>query len=240
LSSSSESSAAATGSQVIARFKDIFSVSPTVHQIIGESPEPSTGQVRITLDDTLLDSPGIYHMEIGITDVDGLLQFTDKGLVSIERGLFESALSLSGPITLGEIRTELQDHQVQNDLLDDMQFKDSDLIHAMIQPVRYWNEMPPPLQGMNAGNFPFHYWWLQATTAHLLKMAAHWYRRNKLQASHGGIKVDDKNKDQEYYAIARDIEKQWKEFVILKKASINAGLAMGSVNSVYGYGFFGR
>jgi len=156
--------------------------------------------------------------------------------VSIERGLFGANLNLQGPITLGEIRTEIWDHAVQNDLLDDVQFRDADLLHAMIQPIRYWNEVPPPVGSYTAANFPFHYWWLQATVAHLLKMAAHWYRRNKLKASHGGVTVDAKNKDQEYYVIAKDIEKEWKEFVLVRKASINAGLASGSVGSVYGHG----
>jgi hypothetical protein len=83
-------------------------------------------------------------------------------------------------------------------------------------------------------NFPYHDNWLKATISNLMKIAAVWYERNRLQATHGGITVDDRDKLNPYLQVSMQLQEEWKEFVMWKKVQINAGLAVGIVGSPYG------
>jgi len=81
--------------------------------------------------------------------------------------------------------------------------------------------------------FPYHHFWTVAATANLLKIAASWYQRNQLQASHGGITVDDKNKANPYLQVAMQLQGEWREWMMQKKVELNAAQIYGRVDSPY-------
>lgn len=232
-------------SQVIFRFRDVLGVVSTIHQVIGTITDVEHGVVQAELPAALVKSAGIFEMHIGVSKLTGerdqndqptyRLVFTDRGLLSVERGLFGDTLNVIGPPTLNEIRMAMRDTAIENRLLDAVEFDDAEILFALQRPIRYWNETPPPIGVVTPGSFPFHEMWLRATVATLLRTAAIWYARNMLPASHGGVTVDDMNKANPYLAMAERYQAEWENFVITKKYSINAHNAIGSVGSGYGY-----
>lgn len=237
-SSSSSSLADCEPGQILARFDDALGVSPVILQIVGTAYDLQAGVVDIPLSEDLVAVPGIYRMEIGITNGSQLI-FSELGYLSVERGLFGDTTPTYqqiGPPTLQEIRTQLRDTLLENDLLGAAEFSDLELIHSILRPIQEWNETPPPVAVLNAGNFPFRNAWMNAIVANCLMIAAHWYERNRLPASHGGITVDDRNKANPYLLVAQMLRKEWKEFVQHKKIQINVERASGTVGSSYYYG----
>jgi hypothetical protein len=228
-------------SQVLWRFRDAFGYSNEVYQVVGWSHDCENGLVRVNTPDILVDNANIWRFNIGIKDDQGNIQVVDEGLLSVERGLFvnvDTTSQLGGPITIGEVRLHMRDTVTENDLWDDFEFSDAEIIHAMSLPIMQWNETTPAVGNFDAQTFPWRYNWLQATVGNLLKIAAHWYRRNKLKANHGGVSVDDKNKDVDYLQVSRMLEADWKEWMMNKKKEINIARASGTVISTYGYGWF--
>lgn len=230
--------------QVIFRFSD--AVMPgVVYQIIGYSTDPVNGIVQCELSTDIVALPGVYIMEVGIaqqTEADTYrLVHIDRGLLSIERGLFgsvEQVGDFGGPPTMQELRIALRDSVIENNLLNDVEFDDSEILHAIVRPLRQWNETPPPVATYNGRNFPFHEHWLKASMALLMRSAAYWYERNRLAASHGGVTVDDRNKMQTYMLMANQLYQEWETFIINKKVEINVSLAYGVVSSPYNHNWY--
>lgn len=224
--------------QVIFRWADAASPG-FIFQAIGWSPDPEAGIVRVTLPSDLVQYPGLYLQQVGIseqTDTDVYtLRYIDKGILSIERSLFGSTepSDLLGPPTLQEIRIALRDSGLENSLLNDVEFDDTEILHALARPLRQWNETPPPVAFHDSRSFPYHENWLKATMALLMRSAAYWYERNRLATSAGGVTVDDRNKMQTYMLMAESLYKQWEQFIIDKKVSINVSRMYGEVSSPY-------
>jgi len=221
------------GGNVIARFHDAYGVSPEIHQILGTVYDPQNGIVDIETTAALVENPGLYEMEIGITDDDGYLRYTNTGYLSVERGLFGNTESLRGPVTINELRDHLEDYAISNDFLGVAEFADVDLVRAVMKPIQEWNEMPPDVCQFNAATFPYRAHLLDAAVAHLLMKAAIWCERNRVQLQAGGINFDDKAKGGNYVALARELRERWIEFVRTKKIEININSAAGTLGSPY-------
>jgi hypothetical protein len=224
--------------QVIVRFAD--AAMPTyIFQAIGWSPDPAAGIIRVTLPTDLVQYPGVYIMNVGIseqTDTDVFqLRLIDTGILSLERSLFGATLiqDLVGPPTIQEMRIALRDSVSENSLLNDVEFDDAEIVNALARPLRQWNETPPPVAYFDSRQFPFHENWLKASMSLLMRSAAYWYERNRLAASHGGITVDDKNKMQTYMLMADQLYKEWQQFIIDQKVAINIASCYGMVGSRY-------
>lgn len=225
------------GGQVIFRFRDAFGSTPEIIQVVGWAHDAAEGLVRVDLPSEITDQANIYRFNVAITDVDGHIRYVDQGLLSVEQSLFADGdpVNLQGPLTLNEIRLSLRDTIQENDLHEDFEFSDAEIITCIMRPLQEWNEQPPSVATFTARDFPFRHHWLLAVTGYLLRIAAHWYRRNKLQATHGGIQVDDKNKDQAYLEAAQLLLEEWRKFIRQKKIEINIQLASGVVHSRFGY-----
>lgn len=223
--------------QVVFRFRQAGCGSGEIVQVVGYSWDAECGLVRVDLPSTIYDVPGIWQFDVAVSDDEGYVKIIDHGLLSVERSMFVSTdvtSVLMGPLTLGEIRLQLRDSAIENDLLAEVEFDDAELLHAMLQPINEWNETPPTVALFSASNFPFRYHWLQATVANLLLTASHWYRRNKLQIqTKGGVSDDSKNRDNPYLQTAMLLRQDWREFMQRKKLEINLRLASGSTFSSY-------
>ena len=219
--------------QLIFRFNDATGASPAIMQVIGEVIDPTIGQSKVQLPDELVCSPGIYFMDVAVTD--GVTAHViDSGLLSIERSLFGDITQLTGPPTLGELRMKMLDYVEINDLLQSYEFSDSDLIDAIVYPVRDWNETPPDVARFSTGNFPYHNHWVDAIVAELMGRKILWAVRNRLNATAGNVNTDDKgNLIENYTKLRRDLKAQWDEFKARKKVEINVALCFGSVGSHY-------
>jgi|TARA_R110002096_G_scaffold362352_7_gene555482 hypothetical protein len=227
-----------TNGQVLFRFNDVTGSTTLIHQIVGYSIDAAAaakGLVKGELTSKLVEKPGIYTFEVGITDKNNssALVQVDSGMLSVERGFFGDAGTVTGPPTISELRLQLRDTAIENDLWDDVEFDDAEILWSLAKPIREWNETSPNIGTFSSQTFPFHHFWTVAATANLLKIAASWYQRNHLPASHGGITVDDKNKSNPYLQIAMQLQGEWKEFMMRKKVELNAAQVYGTINSPY-------
>ena len=206
-----------------------------IYEVTGEADTPALGLVRFQLPQQVYNVAGIWRVQIAITDGAGDPVFMNSGLISVERGMFGDLTKMTGPPTLNEIRLHIRDTEVENDLLMDVEFDDDEIVAAMIRPVQYWNEIPPRLRRhvYNCATFPFRMHWLNGIVAQLLRTAAHHYLRNKLQASHGGLNLNDRDKNDEYMRMSALYWSEYEEFVLRKKVELNAAQTFGSVTSEY-------
>lgn len=193
----------------------------------------ATGQIRFQVIPEIANVSGVYEFQVGVfndANPPGQLIFSHTGLLSVEHGLWGDQSQHYGPPTIREIRLHLRDTGQENDLLQDVEFDAVEILDAIKHPVMYWNEFPPTICSYTCSNFPWRHHWRNGIVAELLKTAAHHYMRNKMQASSGGLNVDDKNKDQPYLQLAQMYEQEWKMFVQRKKMEINLGELYGTVD----------
>ena len=237
MSSSESTSETDTSLSLAARFQgcDRGKILATVEAVLVDAEK---GLVQFDIPQAVCCQAGIYQFQVALLQGEKTVVFADSGLISVEHGMWGDTNQMTGPPTIQEIRFHLRDRAVENDLLQDVEFADAEILEAVRQPVMYWNEVPPPIVQFNCNTFPFRHHWRNAIVAELLFVAAHHYVRNKMQATSGGLTVDDKNKNDEYIKLAAHYKQEWQEFVRLKKISINAEGFSGSLGSSYSGGLY--
>lgn len=217
---------------------------PSPHNTIidawGEGIDPVNGVVQATLTTDMVEHAGIYELNWAILDNTGRPVLVDRSIMSIERSLFPVSTDVlyrnHGPATLQEIRMMMMDSaSTENVLLDDIEFKDEQILLALAKPIRRWNETPPPIQQYTTRNFPFRGAWVTAVLGELYLMAAAKYRRNRLAHSAGGVTVDDLNKFNEYTAEGQRLLKEYMDWLSNKKVSLNMKLFCGQAPSEYSF-----
>lgn len=199
-----------------------------VKTVTGDILDADSGIVSFTPPSEIYSQPGIYRFDIAIK-VDDVVRFVNNGWLSVENNLFSAAAYEQGPPTLGDIRIQLRDIWVENNLRGEVEFSDAEIMHSLIQPVRYWNEIPPDIVRYTTANFPYRYHWLMATVANLLLVSAQWYMRNKAGIQAGGASINDMDKDQPYAALALRLREEYQQFVRDKKIEINISQGWGSM-----------
>lgn len=243
--SSSSSSGTATGSARV-RVKEFVGVdvgrpSSPVWELDDVSAfDPSAGILRCKLEASLVENSGIYELHWAVCDSDGNPVMVDRAILSIERSQFpvfsDTVRKDLGPPTLQEIRMRLRDSAgTENLLLDDIEFHDEQILLALAEPVRFWNESPPPIELYNTRNFPYRGAWISGVLAQLHLMAANHYRRNRLAHSAGGTTVDDKNKEREYLGEGQRLWAEYKDWCLAKKVEHNMKRFCGQNVSQYSW-----
>ena len=202
--------------------------------VVGEMVDAANGIVSFCLPAEVYNSGGLYQFQIAIND--GTRNFfMDKGLISVEPGLFGDITQTTGPPSMQEIRIHMRDTAIENDLLGDVEFDDAEILFAISRPIQQWNETPPPIARRTCQNFPFRYHWLNAIVGELMLTALHHYTRNKMKASAGGLTEDDKNKDMEYTRLAQRYQDEWRHFIVTKKVQLNVARGFDSMGSDYDF-----
>jgi hypothetical protein len=231
------------GCGVVLRMRELSGYDPVndpIVQIDTEVLDMSEGIVRANiLPDSIVRFPGIYLEEWSFFAPDGSMLFSNQCCTFVRRGLFGVNSDLNfrnvGPPTIEEIRLSVRDNSgADNMLIDDVEFDSAEIIQAVMRPLQYWNEIPPPLNTLlTTKNFPFRELWLQGIQAYLFDIAANHYRRNQLAYSAGGMSIDDKNKEQQYIAASSRMLQMFQENVKAKKIEINIAAFSGSLGSPY-------
>jgi len=230
------------------RLRELSGVDPCNNPIVSvpvEIVEAEEGLVRASeLPDTIVRYPGIYMAEWGVMSPNKKVLFSNTSLLFVNRGLFGIDDTYeqydAGPPTIQEIRISIRDNDpADNLLLDDLEFDATEIAQAVLRPIQYWNEIPPPLRPpQTTKTFPFKEMWLVGIQAYLFDIAASHYRRAALPYSAGGVQVDDKNKEKEYLTISQLLKRQFEDMVKLKKLEINTKLMCGMLGSAYGGRFY--
>lgn len=153
----------------------------------------------------------------------------------VEPGLHGVGGERTGPPSLAEVRLHLRDYPENNMLLDEYEFDESEIALAIVRPIEYFNERPPPLsQRYSTTDFPYRYYWLEGICWQLFLSAANWYRRNRMPYQAGGLAVDDTNKEKEYLQAAQIYGQSYQDWVKLEKVRINMEAGFGCFGSDYG------
>lgn len=235
-------SAYAGGSAVL-RLRDLAvsaSAQNPVVEVAGSVEDAAAGTVLAPLRAAQVARPGLYQLSFGVLDAGGALVKASAALLSVEPTLFgggdDGPGVRLGPPSIGEVRMAVRDSAPnENLLLRDLEFGDDQIANAVVRPLRFWNEQPPPLEPFDTTNFPFREMWLRAVVAVLYETAAAGYRRNHLPYQAGGVAVDDQAKEKDYLAASQALWAEWREFVLAKKLEINHALFCGTVGSPYDY-----
>ncbi len=217
--------------QVIFRFADAV-LPGTIQQVIGRAVDGGvTGLLEVDLPDVITDQATIWQFQVAVTNSAGKIQHMNSGLLSIERGLFGDVDQLTGPPTLQELRLMIRDSAAENSRLQDFEFSDIEVVHAITRPIMQWNERPPQIGKVVPASFPYRENWAKAAVGELLQLAAHNYRRNKTQMSAAGVTDQSLDRDNPYEAKAQLLRQEWLAFVDHEKVRINANMAWGTHSS---------
>lgn len=229
------------------RMRELSGVDPSKDKIIPINVtivDAARGLVRSDpLPASLVRYPGVYLEEWAFFDTNANMLFSNQCCTFVRRGLFgvnsDPNLRNLGPPTLEEIRLSMRDNApADNMLLDDVEFDAAEISQAVLRPIQYWNETPPPIRPLlTTKTFPFREMWLLGIHAYLFDMAANHYRRNQLSYSAGGVAIDDKNKEPQYRAASQQLQQQFREMLRAKKIEINISLFSGTLGSPY-HGIF--
>lgn len=198
------------------------------------------GVVHCRMEDKITEHPGIYEIFFAVVDETDKPVIVDRGLMSVEKSLFPAYIDTAykdlGPPTIQEVRMRLMDSSAnENLLLDDIEFKDEQILLALTEPVRYWNESPPPIERYTTRDFPYRGAWISGVLAQLHMMTANHYRRNRLQHSAGGTSIDDKNKEREYMTEGTRLWNEFTEWCHAKKIEHNLRHFAGTMPSAYSF-----
>lgn len=211
-----------------------------VWEVYGEAVNAAAGVVRVTLEADMVEKAGIYEVNWAVLNENGVPVVVDRGITSIERTLFPVDVRVmyegKGPPTLQEVRMMLMDSSAaENSLLDDMEFSDEQLMLCLTEPVRVWNETPPPIRKYTTRDFPYRQMWMSGTLGRLHIMAANNYRRNLFRHSAGGVTTNSKDKEKEYMVEGTRLWDEFRTQMVNKKIEVNAKAFCGSVSSEYAF-----
>jgi hypothetical protein len=210
-----------------------------VFQTAGTVTDPLLGFFSFTLPDGLTANPGIYLAEAAAFNDAGQMVLGNQFYVIVNAGLNGLQLPPTRPPSIAEIRLHMRDSDPgENLLLDTLSWDLAEIALCIERPVLYWNEAQPPIDAKYTTlNFPYRYWWLQGVVSQLYLMAAHFYRKNYLPASAGGVQVDDMNKSREYEEMGRSLWQDYRNWSQTKKIQLNAEGAVQISPSPYS-GYF--
>lgn len=182
--------------------------------------------------------PGTYLTELVIRDNLGVRRISELRYLQVVPTLEWRS---EGAITIPEIRMALMDYGCSNTLLDDVEFKDADIMGAIRRPIDRWNETTPNLLLYTPATFPWREHWMICTIGYLMRAAAHKYRRNDLTYQAAGLNISDMNKFTEYETIAKERIAEYDKWMLNKKVEMNVTMGVGSLGSAYGrYWYYSR
>jgi len=204
---------------------DISSSRNPVWEIYGDTIDASAGILRVTLEEEIVERAGIYELNWAVLDENGKPVAIDRGILSVEKSMFavdiNNVYGNLGPPTIQEIRMRLMDSAAnENLLLNDIEFKDEQILQAIALPIQFWNETPPPLRPLQTTRtFPFRGAWMSGILAQLHLTMANHFRRNVFRGAAGA--TSDKDKEREYMAEGQRLWAEYQAWVLNKKVEIN-------------------
>ena len=196
---------------------------PDMRKVVPVHGDPANGEIYVDIEPNDLRYPGMYLCSILLCSEGEAKQAFDMYLESAPSVEFQYQ-SQGFPLTIAEIRLWSRDWAPEiNDLLDEVEYKDSEIAAAIRRGIDLWNGTTPMLSQhvYTTVTFPwkFRSQWIDVTIGFLKLMAADWYERNHLPYSAGGVQIDDRNKFvsyrqdgqlrlQQYQAWMKDIKVQ--------------------------------
>ena len=205
------------------------------------------GQVTVHLTPKEVDfNNGVWYAEFHTyKDISGTNDQGETVTQQIQVGNYRSYLcirkgmtgSTEGPdgVTAMDVRLALMDTSAEaNQLLDDLEFSDMMIYHAVERAINEWNEVPPMLEHrFDATNFPWKEHLIKGAVGFLMQEVAYRYTRNRMQYSAAGLQLDTNDKGPAYIALAQAARQEWKRFVDGSKTYLNMQECFGTFDLPY-------
>ena len=188
--------------------------------------------VRFSTEACDFECPGIYLGEL-LFIKDGNIEDSYRMNIEVQASL---NFRVNGPLNIAEVRLWVRDTNPEdNFLLDEVEYKDAEIIAAISRGVDTWNSTPPMMRRATytPHNFPYRGPWIQVTVGYLMGIAAHSYLRNHLPYQAAGLSVDDKNKYQYYRQESKERIEGYRAWVREAKLQANAEQMWGSSKIFY-------
>ena len=167
-------------------------------------------------------------------EAESVLVANYRSYLCIRKGMTGST---NGPdsVTAMDVRLAIMDTSIEaNQLLDDLEFSDMMIYHAVERAINEWNEVPPMLEHkFNATNFPWKEFLIKGAVVYLMQEVAFRYNRNRMQYSASGLQLDTNDKGPAYIAMAQAARKEWKDFVNGSKTYLNMQECFGTFQLPY-------
>ena len=205
-----------------------------------DCPYTADGKVTLPLTPKELNcNNGVWYAEFLTYEGDKLVG-NYRSYLCIRKGMTGSQ---DGPdaITALDVRLAIMDTSPEaNQLLDDLEFSDMMIYHAVERAINEWNETPPMLERVfNATNFPWKEHLIKGAVGYLMQEVAFRYNRNRMQYNAAGLTLDTSDKGPVYIAMAQAARKEWKDFVAASKTYLNMNECFGTFSLPYfGNGYY--
>lgn len=222
--------------KVVVRFREesgIAGQAEQTYEVDATIVNQSQGTWQVQIPDEVVQSSGLYRVSAAYLDDAGDPTLITNSLMSVAPSLWGNtavdAAHICGIPSIDELRVRLMDHPSANQLLGESEFSDEDILVALTRPIQEFNDEPPTLRQIyTTKTFPWRNEWLDATIGYLLQSATHYYRRNRLTVSGGGLTDDKNNREPEYLRAADMMLTHWRTFIGRKKYEINSNAFFGS------------
>lgn len=203
-------------------------------EFVIDCPFTADGVVTINFTpDELDNNNGVWYAEFLTYEGDKLVG-NYRSYLCIRKGMTGSK---NGPntITAMDVRLAVMDTSPEaNQLIDDLEFSDMMIYHAIERAVDEWDETPPQLEHrFDATTFPWKEHLIKGAVGFLMQEVAYRYNRNRMQYSASGITLDTNDKGPQYIAQAQAARAEWKSFVAAKKTELNMNECFGTFSLPY-------
>ena len=203
-------------------------------EIVVECTYTPDGKVTLPLTPKELNfNNGLWYAEF-LTYQDDALVANYRAYLCIRKGMTGST---DGPYTITalDVRLAVMDTSPEaNQLLDDLEFSDMMIYHAVERAINEWNETPPDLEHrFDATTFPWTEHLIKGAVGYLMQEVAYRYNRNRMQYNAAGLTLDTSDKGPTYIAMAQAARIEWKNFVAAKKTELNMQECFGTFSLPY-------
>jgi hypothetical protein len=184
---------------------------------------PEAGAVDVPLPDCVLDNPGIYDVQVAVTE-DNRAAYLYTVYLWVDPTGWDANGGTQGVPPLDRLRLELRDADVAENLLTEPRgYPLADVCNAAVRAVSFWNDSLPPVRRAvyDSRTFPFRGVFQTGVKVFLYEAAAEWYRRERLKYAAGGTSVDDLDRLADYEARWKTEMAQFARQVLERKAQLN-------------------
>lgn len=192
------------------------------------------GAVTVPLTDAMLSRQGIYYAEFQCSDSTGKVRQNYRAYLCVRKGIDDIT---DGPrtVTVMDVRLALMDTSPSaNQLLDDLEFSDMQILHAVQRCIDEFNELPPEIsRKFTAADFPWPENLTTGAVGVLMQEIAYRFTRNRMQYSASGFNLDTSDKGPVYIQLAAQARGEWKQFMATKKTELNMQDCFGTIDIPY-------
>lgn len=214
--------------------KVVFEARPSMYSSIYAITKECTftpdGQVTLELGpEEVNNNNGVWFGEFKAYDENDVLRHDYRSWLCIRKGMDGSNDSDPETITAMDVRLAIMDVSPEsNQLLNDLEFSDMQIYHAVQRCINEWEETPPTLGvHFTAKTFPFREHLIKGVVGYLMQEISYKYIRNRMNYSASGITLDTNDKGPQYSALAQAARGEWLNFIGHKKTELNMAECFG-------------